>query len=434
MLILKNLWHRRSRNGWLFAELVIVTVLLWLFLDSTIVAIHDTSLPLGYDSDRLVVMDFNAYKKGMPAWTAEGDSAEVSEMAVDNIYRMVLSHPDVENATLSDGQSVINADGLSTSVYLTGNPAVDTLVSNVMEKYVIPDTRYFETFGLQPVAGSRPADQLSLMDQKDCVVITRPVADFYWPGRNAVGQRFIKKIDRETGDTTWLTVAGVVEAARDRDYQSPGSIGFRITRLRFPASNFQVVARLRDGVNPRKAADELYRWGSKSLTGGNFYLNTVTLHSDIRNRIWQRSAGSKLALMGLLALFFMISLMLGTVGNVWLQTCKRIHEVGVLRSFGARRSDVMRMLMGESALLAFAAFVVGEIIYLQWALKFGLSKGVGLLFNSIDEPFWTNDFAIHFTVVSLAVLAVVEFCVLLGSWLPARALSRVNPVDALREE
>ena len=46
-LILKSLWARRRRNGWLLAELILVTVLTWYIADPVFVLSYNRSLPLG---------------------------------------------------------------------------------------------------------------------------------------------------------------------------------------------------------------------------------------------------------------------------------------------------------------------------------------------------------------------------------------------------
>ncbi len=48
-----------------------------------------------------------------------------------------------------------------------------------------------------------------------------------------------------------------------------------------------------------------------------------------------------------MAAFFLVNLCLGVIGTFWLQTRTRREEVGVMLSFGATRSDIVRLLMGE---------------------------------------------------------------------------------------
>ena len=52
-LILHTLWARRRRNGWLLAELILVSVISWAIFDPVIVSLHDRNLPLGYDAESL---------------------------------------------------------------------------------------------------------------------------------------------------------------------------------------------------------------------------------------------------------------------------------------------------------------------------------------------------------------------------------------------
>ena len=70
-----------------------------------------------------------------------------------------------------------------------------------------------------------------------------------------------------------------------------------------------------------------------------------------------------------------MNLCLGVIGTFWLQTRTRREEVGVMLSFGATRSDIVRLLMGEGTVLTVVASLTGFLLYLQYALKEGLAKG-----------------------------------------------------------
>ena len=63
-LIIKNLWHRRVANIWLFIELVVVTVVTWVIIDPVVVRVSDRCLPLGYDEDRLFYISLNEQPSG----------------------------------------------------------------------------------------------------------------------------------------------------------------------------------------------------------------------------------------------------------------------------------------------------------------------------------------------------------------------------------
>ena len=126
--------------------------------------------------------------------------------------------------------------------------------------------------------------------------------------------------------------------------------------------------------------------------------------------------------------------MLGTIGCFWLQTRKRVEEIGVRRAYGARRRHIVGMLLGESAVLATVSVLIGDLIYLQWALKYGLDAGFGNNsgLNVLDN--WVSHFGEHFLIISAIVYAIILVCVLIGTLIPAISASRVNVTDALRDE
>ena len=69
-LILHTLWARRRRNGWLLAELILVSVISWAIFDPVIVSLHDRSLPLGYDADRMAIISFGEFPPEAPGYDA----------------------------------------------------------------------------------------------------------------------------------------------------------------------------------------------------------------------------------------------------------------------------------------------------------------------------------------------------------------------------
>ena len=54
------------------------------------------------------------------------------------------------------------------------------------------------------------------------------------------------------------------------------------------------------------------------------------------------------------------------------------------------------------------------------------------MLNLLTTPLST--FASHFAIISGIVYVLILLCTLIGSYLPARKVSRVEPVDALRDE
>ena len=117
-----------------------------------------------------------------------------------------------------------------------------------------------------------------------------------------------------------------------------------------------------------------------------------------------------------------ISLLVGGIGimNIVLATVlERTREIGIRRSVGARRFDIMRQFLTESVLISVGGGVLGVAFgfFLSWLIA------------------RTAEWKTIVTTVSVVVAFGVSVAVgvLFGAY-PALKASRINPIDALRYE
>lgn len=110
---------------------------------------------------------------------------------------------------------------------------------------------------------------------------------------------------------------------------------------------------------------------------------------------------------------------IGIYGIMAYTVARRTNEIGIRLALGAQVGQVMRMMLREALWLAFGGVVVGAAITLL------LTRSVqSMLFGlKPDDPL---------TLASAALLLLAV--ALLASFDPARAASRVNPIEALRHE
>lgn len=434
-LIFKNLWSRRSRNGWIFVELVIVTIILFVLVDKLAVSLYDSSLPLGYDADRLCVVTVGGLKKSHPKFVKERHDSTSRVDDVMFLKNKIKSMPEVENATVSMWQ-YIHCPGGNSNQMASGDAAKDSVNITTLITYNFhPGQNFFETYGIKAVEGSPSAEELSKMSYADNdVVLTKSYVDRFYPGENVVGKT-VFTTDWDWTDNIQYRVVGVVEDMRFRSSYRVGDMAFFPTTKYYFYFMATFVVRLKEGVDPAAFAADLNKRKSSEFVAGNMYVKSAQPLNDMITLIEQDSGvTSQRRLQMALCLFFLINLCLGVIGTFWLQTRTRTEEAGVMRSFGARRWDIRRMLLGEGLVLSTLSVLVGCLIYLQVALKNGLYENPIKFFTLEVLDSWVTHFGEHFIIISLLCYVVITFTVLVGIYLPARNISNVNPIDALRDE
>ncbi|MDE5568320.1 MAG: FtsX-like permease family protein [Muribaculaceae bacterium] len=433
-IILKNLWQRRRQNAWLFAELIIVTILTWVIVDPTVVGIYDVNTPLGYDADRIVRVTVSSYPEEADLYDPDYATAEAREEAYNALRAKADRLPMVEMSSyLSEG-----IDDYRTANYglAIGDEAIDTVVGAIYAMGITPGERFFTLYGIESIDGSPTAEQLDngLIGVND-VVITESVDRTYWPDRRGVkGKRFVSC--GYNGDTIYTNVIAIIKDFRYHAATQTGAVGLFCDIYDYRSKRqVALTLRLADGVN---ADDYVRDYGDairSSLRTGNYYVSEIMSQRDqIRYIDANDGTTSRRNLHFFIAALFLINLIVGVTGCVWLQTGKRVSELGVLRSYGALKSHIMGMLMGETGVMAFIAFIIGDVIYLQYALKEGLSIGNENNAGYIRADSWIYNFGEHFVIISVIVLIIILICVAIGTYFPARHVSKIEPVDALHDE
>ncbi|HEX8173463.1 MAG TPA: ABC transporter permease [Thermoanaerobaculia bacterium] len=122
-----------------------------------------------------------------------------------------------------------------------------------------------------------------------------------------------------------------------------------------------------------------------------------------------------------------IALLVGGIGimNIMLvSVTERTREIGIRKSIGARRGDVLLQFLIEAIVLSGIGGLIGIIGGFALANLARLVIGKWITFPPVHTPLW-------------AVLGAFGFCALLGiifGIYPAAKASKLDPIDALRYE
>jgi predicted permease len=274
-------------------------------------------------------------------------------------------------------------------------------------RFVTPG--YFRAIGLPLVEGRF----LSQQDRGQPVaVISRSVAQKLLGGRDPLGMH-VYSGNFSSGTQKWCRVVGVVGDVRGKSDQAP------LLAVYFPVWLFPEVPEtlvVRTKMNPTSAAREIREAVSgvdpQSAIPQERTLKTILASAEAPRRY----ETSLVAFFGLCAILLA---MLGLYAVISYSVSQRTHEIGIRMALGARRGDVLRMVIGEGALLA----VVGTVTGIAGALA--LTRFLQSLLFEITptDPL---------TFVAVAVL--LALVALLACYFPARRATKVDPTVALRYE
>lgn len=430
--ILQNLWNRKREEIWLLLELVIITVVAWVVFDPVIVNFYYRSLPMGYDTDRLLYAEtsVHAYKEDV------GDPYKAAEKRLRQLVRQLKAVEGVENVYLFDNW--FSAIGNNNPSYNEVCNEQDTMyLANVR---FVPEVHFFETYGIRPLPGSPSAAELSQTSTHSSkALLTRSAALSLFGTPDATGRSFQILND----EPEVMTVAGVVEDVRMGMATSTRSLlmipyGVETTRV-------NLVFRLKKDVTPSRFIEE---HGRELIAAGQTDFCRISRMMTFEEHLQQteldegrpQEVNRSLAL----ALFFLMNLILAVVGTVWLHAKRRTEECGVRRAFGATRPRLLGSFLAEGAVLATVSVIIGCIIFLNYAYS-GLQTDVdgSQYFDTMyciyypsapADHTWVESFWPHFLIISACVYLIILLTVLIGTAIPAWRITRTNINEALKDE
>ncbi len=268
---------------------------------------------------------------------------------------------------------------------------------------------YFQALDI-PLLRGRAASPTDTATAPPVLLINQALARRDFPGEDPVGKRIA--LD-DPSPPRWATIVGVVADVRDLGLEARPEPEIYLPYEQSPLSYINLTLRV-EGDPGRLAAAA--RAELRGLDKGLPLPDPQPMGSVLAASIAQRRFS--MLLLGLFALIALILAAVGIYGVISYAVARRTHEIGIRMALGARRADVLRLVLGRSLGLTACGVGVGLAGgLLLTELMAGLLYGV----PPADLP--------TFAGVALLLASVAA----LASYLPARRAMGVDPAVALRD-
>ena len=273
-------------------------------------------------------------------------------------------------------------------------------------KYNSVGRDYFQTVGAGVLRG-RTFDTREETLTNRSAIINESMAHRFWPNTDPIGRHFLV----EGAD---YQIVGLVQDGRiEGIHESPEPY------IYFPFAQRptgEATIMVETAGDPRALVGAV-KQEVRSVDMDVIFLSIQTLKDLMGGALWpDRMFFLLLAVLGCLGIFLTAVGLYGVVGYV---TGRRTHEIGIRMALGARRQDVLALVVKQGLRPALLGTVVGV----------AAAAAVARFMASILFGVKPTDLAV-FLGSSVLVLAVA----LLASYIPARRATKVDPLVALRYE
>jgi predicted permease len=302
----------------------------------------------------------------------------------------------------------------ATNIRIPEHPATDPAQSP-KANYLFVSPGYFATIGA-PLQRGRDITDGDTLTSTPVTIINSAMAKKYWPGENAIGKQVGVGMTRIPARTIVGVVADIKQVSL-REIPDPAMyVPYTQNEIKTWPSMQAMQYAVRTKADPDSIVGSL-REAVHSVDPDLPVANFATLTTLVDTSL----TADRLAML-LLTAFGMLALILSAIGMygvISYSVMQRTPEIGIRIALGARREQILVMVLGQGCRLACAGITIGLIAALTTTrLMTRFLYGI--------QPTDPTTFA----AVSLLLMAVA----LLACYMPSRKAMKVDPMIALRYE
>ena len=401
---------RRLREFLILGQVAVSLVLL--IAGSMLIhsSLHVLRMPTGYDGEHVVDLDFR-FPEGSK-YNTDRKLAVIRELRARVVALPGVA--DITSARAPDDNGVRAA-----AVSLNGEkPSSRNKHSTLYYTWI--QANYFRTLGIPLLLGSGFESQTGQLEH--AIILSESAARQLWPGRNPIGRslrlgtddQFHSKGELLPDGPAWQVI-GIAGDARGVELDGSDSAQVYLPLPESRLQDYPILIRTRSvpGQTTR-ALDSVV-----SSVDPDLITSTSTLQEMLRQTPPFLGSAFAAAAAILVGLFGLLLAAMGIYGTVSYIAVLRTREIGIRMAIGARKFQILRLMMRDSARPVLAGLITGMV----------LAIGASRLLRGVLYGLHTFD-----TVSFLGAPLVFLFIALLATWPPSRRAMRVDPMVALRYE
>jgi len=283
---------------------------------------------------------------------------------------------------------------------------------NVAMDYQVVSHDYFSTLEIPVIRGRGLTAQDNDAGQR-VILINEAMAEHYWPGEDPVGKRIAIG---ESKDTSWRTIVGIVGNVRHADLAEP-SVPCAFIDYRQDVESWSRMAFV---IKTKAEPESMSATVRSSLVAIDPQQPVYAI--EPMEKLLATSVAPRKFVMSLIVALASVALALAMVGVysvISFSVNERTREIGIRMALGAKRRDVLGMVLGQGMRVSAIGIVAGL------AIAYALTRLLAtMLFDvSATDP-----------KTFLSVALMLSVVALLACYLPARRATKVNPLVALKDE
>jgi putative ABC transport system permease protein len=264
-----------------------------------------------------------------------------------------------------------------------------------------------------PIVSGRGFNADDTLRSQPVTVISQHFAARYFAGESPLGRR-IRMGGAASEQTPWMTIVGVAqetsynlflrmdtgEVYLDSAQQPPLGMTYSIIAAGDPLSLAPAARKALAALDPGMPLDDVETYAQY-------------LHEKLVGLVYVA------VMLGMDALIALLLAAIGIFGVMANLVAERTREIGVRLAMGARREDVLRLILRRAAILTSTGLAVGLL------LAVGLAHGVANLLYGVSP---------YDPVVFGSIASAIAAIAIASSWIPARRAAAVDPIVALRDQ